>query len=398
MLTDTKIRSAPIQSTPYKLYDSGGLFLLVNPNQSRWWRFRYRYQGKEKQLALGVYPAVDIIMARQGRDAAKQQLDKGIDPSAIRKADKAAATLQELDKFQVIGDEWIVKQTKKWSSNTLSKARWIMDNHVYPSLGHIPVRQITPMVLLDCLRKIENQGLLDTAQRAKHRCGQVLRYAAVTGRCDQDVSALLKGALETPRTHHYAAITEPRALMGLLRAIDSCQCSPSILAALKLAPMLFVRPGELRQAEWADIDLAKGLWVVPKEVMKTVDGVRKPHIVPLSTQARDILVDLKAETGCYTHVFPNGRGCAFPMSAGALTRALERSGYPGTVHTVHGFRATARTILEEVLRVDPRYIEMQLAHTVKDSNGTAYNRTAFLDDRKVMMQNWSDYLDQLRIG
>lgn len=397
MLTDSKIRSAPPQGKAYKLYDSEGLYLLVNTNDSRWWRFKYRVGGKERGLAFGVYPEVSLVEARKRRDAARAQLAKGIDPSEHRRADKAAVKAQALDTFQVIAEEWITKKIPEWSASTLSKTRWLVNTYLYPKLGMCPVREITAPSLLACLQAIESKGLLETAGRARHRCGQILRYAVVTGRCDQDVATFLDGALQPPKTAHHAAITEPALLAPLLYAIWLYRGRPATQAALKLAPMLFVRPGELRQAEWADVDLKMGLWVVPAEIMKPVNGEKKKHVVPLPRQAVEILAELKAETGCYTHVFPNDRGCAFPMSSGALARALERSGYDGSIQTVTGFRATARTILDEILGYRPELIELQLAHIVKGPNGEAYPRMKFMEQRVAMMQVWADYLERLRI-
>lgn len=395
MLTDSKIAASQPMPKPYKLYDAMGLFLLINSNGSKYWRYSYTYNKKQNAISLGVYPSITLAKARAMRDDAKDMLGSGIDPAQMRRDTVKAEKAAEAATFLAVSEEWIANQSKYLSDSTMSKIKWMLNSFVYPKLGDKPVSDITPMDLLEVLRTIESKGHHETAARTRHRVGTILRYAIATGRDCRDVSADLKGALVPFKGRHHAAITEPTELAKLLRSIDQYQGSDIIRGALKLSPLLLCRPGELRHMEWDEISLDTGEWRIPEHKMK----MKRPHIVPLASQALDILKCLHPITAGYgRYVLPNRRGTPEPMVDGAVRKALARMGYPNTVHTAHGFRATARTILDEVLGYRPDWIEAQLAHEVRDSNGRAYNRTAYLPDRKLMMQKWADYLDTLKQG
>jgi integrase len=375
-LTDIAIRKAKPQEKPVKLYDSAGLFLLLNPNGSRWWRFKYRFAGKEKLLSMGTYPEVSLKEAREKRDQARKQIAAGIDPGAERKAIKAATG----DTFEAIAREWFAKFSPTWADTHAGKIIRRLELDVFPWIGARPVREITAPELLAVLRRIEERGALDTAHRAKQNCGQIFRYAIATGRADRDPSGDLRGALPPAKEGHFASITEPKAIGELLRALDGYRGSFVTRCALRLAPLVFVRPGELRGAEWAEFDLDGAEWRIPAERMKT----REAHIVPLSTQAVAVLRELHPLTGAGRYVFPNPRTDTCPMSNNAVLAALRRMGYDKAEMTGHGFRVDI--------------IEHQLAHTVKDPLGRAYNRTKHLDEWRRMMQAWADYLDELKQG
>lgn len=393
MLTDSKIQAASPMPRPYKLYDAMGLFILVSPNGAKYWRYSYSFDKKQNTISLGVYPSITLAKARQLRDEAKELLATGISPAHQRKETAQAEKAASAATFMAVAEEWIANQSKYLSDSTINKTKWILNSFVYPKMADMPVSDIGPMDLLAVLRTIEGNGHHETAARTRHRVGQILRYAIATGRDCRDVSADLKGALVPFKASHHAAITEPVELGKLLRSIDQYQGSDIIRAALKLSPLLLCRPGELRHMEWDEVSLDTAEWRIPAHKMK----MERPHIVPLARQAVEILKTLAPLTRSYgKYVLPNRRGTPEPMADGAVRKALGRMGYPNTVHTHHGFRATARTIMDEVLKYRPDWIEAQLAHEVKDSNGRAYNRTAFLEDRKAMMQRWADYLDELR--
>ncbi|MFX1763299.1 integrase arm-type DNA-binding domain-containing protein [Paraburkholderia sp. A1RI-2L] len=391
-LTDTTIRNAKPDDKPRKLFDGGGLFLLIAPTGGKLWRLKYRFDGKEKLLALGVYPDVSLKDAREGRDKARKELAKGVDPSATRKAEKASNLGRAANSFEVIAREWFAKFAPTWADSHSSKIIQRLENDVFPWLGARPVAEITAPELLTVLRRIEDRGALDTALRAKQNCGQIFRYAVATGRAERDPSGDLRGAL-APVTHqNFAALTDPKDVAELLRAIEAFRGTFVVKCALQLAPMLFVRPGELRMAEWAAFDLDKAEW------RYLVTKTRTEHLVPLPSQAVAILRELYALTGQRRNVFP-GRDPRKPMSGAAVNAALRRMGYDTkTEITGHGFRAMARTILHEELHFKPEVIEHQLAHKVPDALGTAYNRTRFLTERRTMMQQWADYLDRLKAG
>jgi len=402
-LTDIKVKAAKPSKKGIKLFDGGGLFLLVTPTGGKLWRLKYRFGGTEKLLTLGAYPQTTLTDARKRRTEARSLLDRGIDPGAVRKAQKAAET-EESETFEVIAREWHNKFTPTWAPSHADKILRRLELYIFPWLGNKPVRSITPPELLACLRRLEEKGTLDTAHRAKQNCGQVFRYAIATGRAERDPTPDLRGALPAIQKQHYAAITDPEEVGALLRAIDGYKGGFVTLCALKLAPLFFLRPGELRQAEWGEIDLEKAEWNIPIErlKLKTTEKVRRQgefHLVPLAEQAVDTLRDLHAMTGSGKYVFPSTRTDTRPMSDNTVNAALRRLGYDTKKQmTGHGFRAMARTILDEVLHVRPEIVEHQLAHAVRDPLGRAYNRTTHLPERRKMMQSWADYLDGLREG
>lgn len=401
-LTDTAIRNAKPGITPagketgkpYKMGDAGGLYLEVAPSGGKWWRLKYRFDGKEKRLSLGVYPDVGLKDARQRRDDARKLLAADVDPGENRKAAKAAKTERAANSFEVIAREWYAKNSPAWASNHGERIIQRLERDVFPWIGGKPIADITAPDLLAVLRRIETRGALETAHRALGNCGQIFRYAIATGRAERDTSPDLRGALPPAKEKHLAAITDPKAVAELLRAMDDYQGAFVTKCALRLAPLVFVRPGELRKAEWAEIDLDKAEWNIPAERMK----MREPHLVPLSAQAVAILRELHALTGAGRYVFPGARTNGRPMSDNAILAALRRMGFAKDEMSGHGFRAMARTILDEVLQVRPDFIEHQLAHAVRDPNGRAYNRTAHLAERRKMMQLWADYLDGLKAG
>ncbi|MDZ4202793.1 MAG: integrase arm-type DNA-binding domain-containing protein [Gallionella sp.] len=393
-LTDTAIKNAKPGAKPIKLSDEKGLFLLLSPVGGKWWRLKYRFGGKEKLLSMGTYPEVSLKEARQRRDDARKLLADGVDPGENRKAVKASITERAGNSFEVIAREWYAKNSPSWAENHGTRILQRFERDLFPWIGGRPIAGITAPELLAVLRRIEDRGAVETAHRAHQNCGQVFRYAIATGRAERDPSPDLKGALPPVKQTHHAAITDPKAIGALLRAIDDYQGQFVTKCALRLAPLVFVRPGELRKAEWVEFDLDKSEWNIPAERMK----MREPHLVPLSTQAVTILRDLHALTGAGKYVFPGARTNGRPMSDNAILAALRRMGFAKDEMSGHGFRAMARTILDEVLQVRPDYIEHQLAHAVRDPNGRAYNRTAHLVERRKMMQLWADYLDKQKAG
>ena len=391
-LTDTAIRNAKARAKPFRLADARGLYLEMAPAGGKWWRLKYRFGGKEKRLSLGVYPDVSLGMARERRDSARKLLADGVDPSANRKAQNAAKVERAANSFETVAREWYAKFAPGWVAGHGEKIIRRLERDIFPWIGAKPIAEVTAPELLKAIRRIEDRGANETAHRAMQNCGQVFRYAIATGRADRDISADLRGALAPVKGKHHAAITEPKGLAPLLRAMHGYEGALPTRTALQLAPLLFVRPGELRKAEWAHIDLDHGEW------RYLVTKTSTEHIVPLARQAVEMLRELQPLTGTGRYVFPGARSEARPMSDVTLTAALRRLGYTGDQATVHGFRATARTILDEVLGFRPDLMEHQLAHAVKDPNGRAYNRTAHLSARRDMMQKWADYLDQLRAG
>jgi len=391
-LNEMKIRNAKPKEKFYKMTDSEGLYLHVAETGGKLWRFRYRFEGKEKLLALGAYPEISLLDARQRRDEARRQLAHGIDPGAVRKAQKQA-NIQETETFEVIAREWHNKFMHTWKESHSSRVLSRLERDVFPHLSKRPIAQIKAPELLGVLRRLESRGILHTAHNIRGICGQIFRYAVATGRAERDPSADLRGALAPVKTINRAAITEPVKVGELLRAIDCYRGSFVVQSALKFAPLTFVRPGELRHAEWSEIDFEKAEWNIPAHKMK----MKQAHLVPLSNQAIEILTELKKLTGEGLYIFP-GRTSSRPMSDNAILAALRNMGFEKSEMSGHGFRAMARTILDEVLQVRPDYIEHQLAHAVRDPNGRAYNRTAHLAERKKMMQTWADYLDGLKAG
>jgi integrase len=392
-LTDTEVRSAKPQEKQYKFFDGGGLFLLVTPQGGKLWRCKYRYDNKEKLLTFGAYPEISLADARRRRDDARRQIANGIDPGAVRKAQKQAVT-EETETFEVIAREWHIKFTPTWTSGHAATIMSRLERDLFPWIGKCPIAGIKASDLLAVLRRVESRGALESAHRIRTIAGQVFRYAVSTGRAERDPSGDLKGALPQPGEKHHAAIIDPKEVSPLLQAIDGYQGHFVVKCALRLAPLFFVRPGELRNAEWAEVDLDEAVWNIPAHKMK----MKQAHIVPLCKQAMEILTELKALTGASRYLFPSGRSFARPMSNNAILAALRRMGYDKDTMTGHGFRAMARTILDEVLQVRPDFIEHQLAHAVRDPNGRAYNRTAHLIERRKMMQQWADYLDKLKAG
>jgi len=391
-LSDMKVQKAKSKDKNVTLFDGGGLFLMVTPSGGKLWRFKYRYDGKQKLLAFGSYPGISLFNARQKRDEAREQLVKGIDPGAVRKAQKQAKT-ESTETFEIIAREWHARYAPTWKPRHAEGLITRLQRDVFPYLGAIPIREIKAPELLTVLRRIESRGALETAHRARSICGQIFRYAVATGRAERNPAADLIGALPPVQTINRAAITEPVKVGKLLRAIDGYQGSFIVQCALKFAPLVFVRPGELRHAEWEEISFENAEWNIPAGKMK----MKEPHLVPLSRQAIEILTDLKKLTGSGRYVFP-GRTSERPMSDNAILAALRNMGYAKEEMSGHGFRAMARTLLDEVLQVRPDFIEHQLAHAVRDPNGRAYNRTTHLNERRKMMQTWADYLDGLKVG
>lgn len=393
-LTDTAIRNAKPATKPIKMTDGGGMYLLLNPNGSRWWRFDYRFDGKRKTLSMGTYPDTGLKDARDKRDAARKLLAAGVDPGEQRKAAKAAGDERAANSFEVVAREWHAKQSATWVELHASRIMLRLENDVFPWLGSRPIAEVTAKELLTTVNRIVDRGAVESAHRVLQNCGQVLRYAIATGRAERNPAADLRGALPPVKQTHLAAIIEPAAIGGLLRAMDAYNGSLVTKCALRLAPLVFVRPGELRQAEWAEFDLDAAQWNIPAAKMK----MREPHLVPLAPQAVAILRELHALTEGGRYVFPSARSPQRPMSNNAVLSALRRMGYATDEMSGHGFRAMARTVLDEVLHFRPDYIEHQLAHAVKDPNGRAYNRTAHLPERRKMMAAWADYLDTLKVG
>lgn len=393
-LSDTAIRKAKPAVKTQRLFDGGGLYLEIAPGGSKWWRQKYRFLDKEKRLAHGTYPDVSLTEARDKRDAARKLLAAGIDPGEHRKAARAAQQERAANSFEVVAREWFSKQKPSWVDSHSDKILLRLENDVYPWLGARPIAEVTAKELLKTINRIVDRGAVDSAHRALQNCGQVFRYAIVTGRAERNPATDLRGALPPNKKAHMAAMLEPDAIGGLLRAIDAYSGSFVTKCALKLAPLLFVRPGELRQAEWSEIDLQGQQWNLPADKMK----MREPHLVPLSRQAIAVLEELQPLTGRGLYVFPSARSQRRPMSNNAILAALRRMGFAKDEMSGHGFRAMARTILDETLHFRPDYIEHQLAHAVKDPNGRAYNRTAHLPERRKMMQAWADHLDALKSG
>ena len=394
-LTDTFTKTAKHSGKPSgdKHSDGGGLYLHVTA-AGKYWRMAYRMHGKQKTLAIGVYPAVSLAQARKARDAAKEQLAQDIDPSTAKREEKAARAAQAENTFEAVALAWLKATAAQRTEGTSERAYTWLSSDVFPALGSKPMASIGPRDVLAVLKKIEARGAMDTARRVGQTVGQVFRFAVASGLAERDVTADLRGALTVSKTRNHPAITEPLALGALLRAMYDYSGTPITVAALKLSTMLLVRPGELRHAEWTEIDLDTATWAIPDHKMK----MRVAHIVPLPRQAVALLRGLQYLTGSGRYVFSSLRASIRPMSENTVNAALRAMGYSKDVQTAHGFRATARTIMDEVLNERVDLIEHQLAHAVKDANGRAYNRTAHLPARREMLQRWADYLDQLRAG
>ena len=386
MLTDAQCRNAvcPPERKQARFTDSGGMYLQVSPAGSKRWFLKYRVAGAEKQLALGSYPDVSLTNARKARDAAKLQKSEGIDPVQVRKIEKLKALTPAGDTFKATALEWYEMKLDSWSSHYAIREKRNLEKDLFPYFAARRIGDIEPIELLAAVRQVEERGALDVAHRVLTTAGQVWRYAVATGRAARDVSADIKGALKPHHGKHFAAITDPVQLGALIRVIRGYQGGPIVRAALQLAPMLFQRPGELRAAAWAEFDLDAALWTIPAARMKRrVEGKKNgdPHLVPLPTQAVAILRKLHPITGNGALLFHGERSHDRPISDNTLRAALLTLGYGPDVQSVHGFRATARTMLAEIHDVDPLVIEAQLAHAVKDSNGRSYNRTQYLKKR-----------------
>jgi len=412
--SDTALRSIKPGDPRRRISDGDGLYILLFvKGGAHGWRFDYSINGKRKTLSLGTYPTVGIGLARERADDARKKVAQGLDPSEARKAAKAAhalardatlrsdAGLPALDSFEHVAREWYDVRRGDWAQSYGVKIIGRLENDVFPYIGARPIAQIDPPELLTVLRRIEGRGVVETAHRALENCGQVFRYAVATGRATSNPARDLKDALRKPLVQHFPAITDPKRLGELLRACEGYRGTHVVRTALKLAPMILLRPGELRHARWDEIDLDGALWTVPAARMKRKKVGKlhgAPHLVPLSTQAVQALRDLQPLTGRSAYVFTGERSHERPMSDAAVNAALRAMGFGKEEVTGHGFRATARTILAERLGVDESVIEAQLAHAVKDSLGRAYNRTEFRGERASMMQRWADYLDELRQG
>lgn len=391
-LTDTAIRNAKVTDKAFTLTDERGLSIQINPNGGKWWRLRYRFEGRENMLSLGTYPDVGLKEARERRDAARKLLADGINPSQQRKATKMAREGLLANSFEVICREWLEHKRSNIEEAQYLKALARLEKDVFPWMGSRPIAEISAPEVLTVLRRIDARGARYTAHKVKSEISQCFRYAIATGRAERDPCPDLRGAIPAPKTENRPAITDPKEAGELLRAIDGFRGTFVVRCALLLGPMLFVRPGELRKAQWEDFDLEKGEW------RYFINKTKSHHLVPLATQAVATLRELHALTGHGQYVFP-GRDPKLPMSDAAVNAALRRMGYDTkTEITGHGFRAMARTILHEELDIKPEVIEHQLAHQVPDTLGTAYNRTKFLKERKAMMQIWADYLDKLKTG
>ena len=389
-LSNTQIHKAKPKAKNYRLYDERGLYLEISPAGGRHWRLKYRFGGKEKRLALGSYPDVGLKAAREARDSARAMLANDQDPGQHKQTLKAQRAMISGDSFEGIGREWHQGRSRVWSESHASNVMGRLERDVFPWLSNRPISEITVPELLKVLRRIEDRGAHETAHRVLGNCGEIFRYAVQSGKAERNIVSDLKGALQPVQKTHLAAITDPKRVGELLRMIDGYQGTLPVKCALRLAPLVFVRPGELRTAEWDAIDLKKAEWRF------VVSKTQTEHIVPLATQAIEILEELQPLTGGGRYLFPGQRSAHRPMSNNAVLSAFRRMEIGKDDMSGHGFRAIARTILDEVLGYRPDIIEHQLAHTVRDPLGRAYNRTSHLSERKKMMQEWADYLEELK--
>jgi integrase len=403
MLTDAQCRNAacPEGKARFRLTDASGLYLEISPAGSKRWFWKTYADGKEGRMALGSYPEVGVGAARKARDTAKLIKSEGRNPVHVRKVEKLKATTPASSTFKATALEWFELKLSSWSSHYAIREKRNLEKDLFPFLEARNIADIEAIEVLAVVRRVEERGALDVAHRVLTTAGQVWRYAVATGRAARDITTDIKGALKPHHGKHFAAITDPKNLGTLIRVIRGYQGGPIVRAALQLAPMLFQRPGELRAAAWAEFDLDGAMWTIPAARMKrSVVGKRNgdPHLVPLSTQAVEILRKLHPLTGHSALCFFGERSHDRPISDNTLRAALMTLGFGPDVQSVHGFRATARTLLAEELNIDPLVIEAQLAHAVKDANGRAYNRTQYLKHRIAMMQQWADYLDKLARG
>lgn len=396
-LTDIKIKALKpgikpdktLTSKSYKVSDERGLYLEVTPSGSKLWRFKYRIDGKEKLLSLGIYPDIGLKEARASRDELRKQVANGINPSDLRKAKKRSK--EDSDSLESVAREWHEKFKHTWTEDHAQRILTRLEQDIFPWLGKININEISSPQLLNALRRVEDRGALETAHRIKQVCGQVYRYAIATGRAERDITIALKEAIPPARAKHHPTITNPKEIGGLLRAIDGYEGMFVTKCALKLAPLLFVRPGELRHAEWAEFNFSDAEWRIPAEKMK----MRIMHIVPLSTQALDVLADLRNFSGNGKYLFPSVRAKSRPISENTVNGALRRLGYESSEMTGHGFRSMASTLLNEN-GWNKDAVERQLAHSERNSVRAAYNYAEYLPERRRMMQYWADYLDSLK--
>jgi integrase len=392
MLTQFQITSARPKAKPYNLTDGQGLFLVVQTTGSKLWRFRYRYGGLQKTLHLGPWPTISLADVREKCREAKKAIATGLDPVLEKKRAKVTAKFSTATTFKEVALEWLAKCEREGrTETTIGKIRWLL-GMAYPLIGSHPINSITPTEALLVLRKIEAGGRFESARRMRSVLSRIFRYGIATVRCERDVAADLRGALTTPRTTHHAAITDPQEVGVLLKTMDGYTGQAVTRMAMRLSPHLFVRPGELRQAEWSEIDVEKAIWSIPAERMK----MRRPHRVPLSRQVLEMIEELREITGHRQHLFPCMGRPRKPMSENGVNQALRRLGYETGEMTAHGFRAMAATLLNEMGRWNPDAIERQLAHQDTSAVRRAYARGEYWDERVAMMQHWSDYLDGLR--
>lgn len=401
-LTDAAVRRAKPGAHAIRLFDGGGMYLEVAPSGGKWWRHKFRFGGKEKLLSLGIYPQISLSEARKRRQAARELLAKGIDPSAVRKAEKAAPANLAADSFEVVAREFLAVKIEEWSGP--HSTRWLqrLEHDVFPWLGAQSLGSITAPMLLQVLRRVEARGVRETVHSIQQSCGQVFRYGVSTGRCERNPAADLRGALRPVLVKHMAAVTEPKELGDLLRTIDEYQGSPFTRAALQISALVFQRPGNIRAMKWTDVELdgEAPIWTIPAAEMKRARYGKengRPHLVPLAQQAVAILKDLHPLTGHGKYVFPSLHGEGRCMSENTVNVALRRLGVDKDTHTAHGFRSSARTLIVEKLGVPPEVIESQLAHA-KPGLGNTYDRAEFVEQRRQMMDAWANYLDKLRKG
>ncbi|BBU68661.1 tyrosine-type recombinase/integrase [Fluviibacter phosphoraccumulans] len=395
-LTDLKVKAAKAGDKPYKLTDERGLHLLIATNGGKYWRWSYRFIGKQKTMALGTYPDTGLADARNRRDEARKLLAGGVDPSEDRKVQRSQKVERAANSFEAIARRWYAQGVKSgWTESYASKTLRRLEKDVFPWIGNKPVAELQAPDFLTVSRRVSERGAVDTSHRITQVCGQIMRFAIAEGIADRNPVADLRGALPSAPVKHMASVTDPVRVGELLRAFDAFKGTLTVQCALRLAPLVFTRPVELRKARWADIDLDAGMWTIPAEMMK----MRKPHLVPLSTQAVTILREIQPLSGDGEYVFPGARDPKRPMSDAAINAALKRLGIDTKEElTGHGFRAMARTILHEQLGYAPEWIEQQLAHKTSDPLGEAYARAKFINQRREMMQAWADYLEKLKKG
>ena len=389
MLTDTKLRSLKPQNKLFRLADANGLCIEVRTTGAKIWRYRYRFGDKANMLTIGEYPLVSLAEARADRDRARALVKKGVDPSLVAKVERAAKQEEAGNTFGSLAEELMLQRAKKLSPGSVVRERRMLERDL-GGIAELPIRSITAPMLLKALRKVEARGAVETAHRTRAAAGLVFRYAIATGRAENNPALSLVGALSPAKTTHFSSVTEPEDVAKLLKAIYGYQGFPVVSAALKLSALLIVRPGELRAARWSDIDLQAAEW------RYTTSKTHTAHIVPLARQALEVLEEVRPHSRRSDYVLPSVRTVSKPISENTINAALRNIGFDGTMMTAHGFRAMARTLLDEVLGYRPDFIEHQLAHAVRDPLGRAYNRTTHLKERKAMMQGWADYLDKLR--